>query len=289
LSSLQLEEPPATAGATALVRLVDGLLPGSLPAARFALQTALLDRFALARGRPLWDVLRELLPEPAEPLPALPLSGLLSSTDPALALAEAERQHGLGLRCFKLKIGPGRLLPPQAALLAGLRARWGGSVKLRLDANGSLAPGELASTSAEIERFQPDFVEEPLARPELELLRTLPFDWALDESLQVLPLDRVAALSRLPRCRALVLKLTTLGGFGAAAALARCARSNGKLALLSHALDGALGWLASVHFAFALGSSAAAGLWPRADGASSELFVAGNLRLPLAPGLGPVC
>lgn len=289
LSALALDEPPVSLGAAGLIQLVEGLLPASLPAARFALQTALLDRLAQAQRRPLWSLLQDLLPDPAEALPVLALSGLLTGDELGIAVGEAERQYALGLRCFKIKIGPGRLRPSQAALLAALRARWGTSVTLRLDANGSLAAGEFAATAAALAQFQPELVEEPLAPADHALLDTLPFDWALDESLQILPLERVAALSRLPRCRALVLKLTTLGGFGAAAALALCARSNGKLAIVSHALDGALGWLASVHFAFALGSSSAAGLWPRADGAGSELFVAGGLQRPLRPGLGSAC
>lgn len=289
LSALELVEPPESLGAAGLVRLVHGLLPDTLPAARFALQTALLERLALAQQRPLWSVLRELLPQPEGPSQSVPLSGLLSSGEPALALTDAERQHALGIRCFKIKIGPGRLLPPQADLLAALRARWGANVTLRLDANGSLDATGLAATAAEIAAFHPELVEEPLAEPNHELLPALPFDWALDESLQALPVERVAELCRLPRCRALVLKLATLGGFGVAAELARCARSNGKLAIPSHALDGVLGWLASVHFAIALGSSTAAGLWPRADGLDSRLVAAGGLHPPLAPGLGATC
>lgn len=286
LSALVLDEPPEAISPAELVQSVEAVLPGSVPAARFALQTALLDRLALQQRRPLWSVLQELLPKPSAPARAIPLSGLLSSAEPQLALAEAERQHALGIRCFKIKIGPARLLPRQAELLAALRGRWGASVALRLDANGSLAPGEIGATSAELACFRPELVEEPLAEPDPELLSTLPFDWALDESLQVLPQRRVATLCQLPRCRALVLKLTTLGGFGAAAALVECARSSGKLAIVSHALDGAVGWQASAHFALALGSNAPAGLWPRADGVSSVLFAAGSLQQPRAPGLG---
>lgn len=286
LSALVLDEPLASASPAQLVDLAEALLPRALPAARFALQTALLDRLALLQGRPLWSVLRELLASSAERVQAIPLSGLLSSREPQLALAEAQRQHSAGIRCFKIKVGPGRLLPAQAALLGALRQRWGESVALRLDANGSLALGEIQAISADLARFRPELVEEPLAEPRPELLSALPFDWALDESLQALPLERVAALCRLPRCRALVLKLTTLGGFGAAAALAECARGGGKDAIVSHALDGPVGWLASVHFALALGSRAAAGLWPRADGVGSTVFGAGGLQPPLAPGLG---
>ncbi|MEY4545174.1 MAG: hypothetical protein RL685_1369 [Pseudomonadota bacterium] len=285
LARLELEEPSSTS-AGELVRLAESHLPSSMPAARFALQTALLERLALRQQRPLWAVLRDLLPAAAAAVRAIPLSGLLASPEPAIALQQAEQLHALGIRCFKLKIGPERLLPPQAALLAGLRSRWGQEVSLRLDANRSLAMRGLEATGAELASYQPEFVEEPLAQPHAELLAELPFDWALDESLQSMPADQVARLCRLPRCRALVLKLTALGGFGACAALASCASASRKVAVVSHTLDGPLGWLASVHFALALGSSAAAGLWPRADGSSSPLLVAGCLQPPDEPGLG---
>jgi L-Ala-D/L-Glu epimerase len=286
LALLELEEPWSSTSAGELVQLAEARLPSSLPAARFALQTALLERLALRQRRPFWDVLRDLLPAASAAVHAIPLSGLLASPEPAIALQQAEQLHALGIRCFKLKIGPERLLRPQAALLAGLRSRWGQEVSLRLDANRSLAMRGLEATGAELASYQPEFVEEPLAQPHAELLAALPFDWALDESLQGMPVEQVAGLCRLPRCRALVLKLTALGGFGACAGLASCARTSRKLAIVSHTLDGPLGWLASAHFALALGSSAAAGLWPRADGASSSLFVAGCLQPPNEPGLG---
>lgn len=286
LIGLELEEPPTSTSAGELVRLVEARLPSSVPAARFALQTALLERLALHQRRPFWDVLRDLLPASPAAVHAIPLSGLLASPEPAIALQQAEQLHALGIRCFKLKIGPGRLLPSQAALLAGLRSRWGPDVSLRLDANCSLAMRELAATSAELASYQPELVEEPLAQPHPELMAELPFDWALDESLQGMPAEQVADLCRLPRCRALVLKLTTLGGFGVCAALASRARASGKVAVVSHTLDGPLGWQASAHFALALGSSAAAGLWPRADGSSSRLFRAGCLQPSDEPGLG---
>jgi o-succinylbenzoate synthase len=286
LVGLELEESTTSTSAGEIVRLVEARLPSSLPAARFAVQTALLERLALRQRRPFWAVLRDLLPAAPAAANAIPLSGLLASPEPASALEQAEQLHALGIRCFKLKIGPDRLLPPQAALLAGLRSRWGLGVSLRLDANRSLALRELEATGAELASYQPELVEEPLAQPDAALLAELPFDWALDESLQGMPAEQVADLCRLPRCRGLVLKLTTLGGFGACAALAGCARSSGKVAVVSHTLDGPLGWQASAHFALALGADVAAGLWPRADGSRSPMFAAGCLQPPEEPGLG---
>src|SRR5688572_1129859 len=60
LGALELFAPPVSAPATEIVELVARLLPPELPAARFALQTALLDRLARDRQQPLWSVLQGL-------------------------------------------------------------------------------------------------------------------------------------------------------------------------------------------------------------------------------------
>src|SRR5213075_418562 len=96
-------------------------LPPELPAARFALETVLLDRAGQRSGQPLWRLLSELIPGPrtAEPVG---LCALLPSADPAHALELARRGVAEGLRTFKLKLGPGRLAAPQEATLDLLRA-----------------------------------------------------------------------------------------------------------------------------------------------------------------------
>jgi L-alanine-DL-glutamate epimerase-like enolase superfamily enzyme len=276
---LQLEQPAAVLAATI------ALVPSELPAARFALQTALLDRLGREQRRPLWSLLRELSGAP-EPASEVPLCVLLSSVDPAAARREALQHFGLGVRSFKLKIGPERLQPAQAALLAGLRGEFGDRVSLRLDANQSLLRAELAETFEAVARYRPEFVEEPVSAPEPLELSRLSCGWALDESLQCIAAEQLLALSSLPGCRALVLKPTALGGFGRCLALAERARSCGQAVVVSHVFEGELGWLACAHLAIALGPGAAAGLWPMAVPGGSDLVRSGQLQPPLGPGLG---
>ena len=110
---------------------------------------------------------------------------------------------------------------------------------------------------------------------------------ALDESLQGCA-GRLPALARLPLCSAIVLKPTTLGGFGTCIELAAQAGSLGKAAVVSHALEGPLGWLANAQLALALAPGAAAGLWPMASGALSPLVRDGCLQPTTHHGLGAI-
>ncbi|HKO90196.1 MAG TPA: enolase C-terminal domain-like protein, partial [Polyangiaceae bacterium] len=159
-------------------RALAGLLPVDLPSARFALETALFDRLGLRLGRPLWSLLREPGGEP-EPASPVALCSLLPSDDPQAALAQAVRERALGVHAFKLKIGPDIVQPAQLQLLASLRATLGERVELRLDANRSLEARTVREVFEQMAVYQPEFVEEPLAQPELEPLRELACGWAL--------------------------------------------------------------------------------------------------------------
>src|ERR1700710_2318273 len=92
----------------ALLQGASALVPREVPAARFALETALLDRLGQTLGRPLWSLLREALGERLGNAPPSPLElcVLLPSGPPALALGTARRHLGNGTRQFKIKIGP---------------------------------------------------------------------------------------------------------------------------------------------------------------------------------------
>jgi L-alanine-DL-glutamate epimerase-like enolase superfamily enzyme len=272
------------------------LLPADVPAARFALETALLDRLGLRLQRPLWSLLRECVAEqhagnhdvdPSGTQGPLPLCALLSCQDPGLAGDQARRHVAAGVRCFKLKIGPGVLQPAQERVLRCLRAELGAAVQLRLDANGSLDRATLGDTLQRLASYAPEFVEEPILRPLPEELSHSPCPWALDESLQTLEPARLDELVSLSTCRALVLKPTTLGGFSRCLGLARLGRRHDCEPVISHALEGPLGWLACVHLAMALRPGAAAGLWPLPHQApAARLSHGAELDTPHTAGLG---
>ncbi|RYE88950.1 MAG: hypothetical protein EOO75_12615, partial [Myxococcales bacterium] len=104
--------------------------PLASPAARFALETALLDLAARSQGVPLH---RRLRPGPA---PAVARSGLLQESTPRALDAEALARRAEGLRHLKLKVGAGPV-EDDVERVRRLRETLGSGVSLRLDANGS--------------------------------------------------------------------------------------------------------------------------------------------------------
>jgi L-alanine-DL-glutamate epimerase-like enolase superfamily enzyme len=209
------------------------------------------------------------------------------SADPTRAAGLAQEYLEAGVQVFKLKIGPECLRAEQLATLEALRRRFGRAITVRLDANGSLAPAALGSTLAQLARFEPELLEEPVRGMGAAELATSPCPLALDESLQELSdADRERLLERTGAV-AVVLKPTTLGGLGACLRLAAIARRLGRDAIVSHALEGPLGWSACAHLALALASPRAAGLWPLAhQRAGRPALENGRLLAPGEPGLG---
>jgi o-succinylbenzoate synthase len=265
------------------------LIPEEFPAARFALETALLDRLGRHLRRPLWSLLQDLVSGlPANQAGPVELCALLDSCDPERALAEARRQGSSGVNTFKLKIGPHVLQPEQAATLTVLRTALGRSIQLRLDANGSLDRSTWAETLQQVAAYDPQYVEEPLADPRPEDFARSSCPLALDESLRSLDQSSLLQFLSLPSCVALVLKPTALGGFSRCMALAGLARAHARALVVSHALEGPLGWLACAHLALALAPGAAAGLWPLAHQLArpQPLLRGGKLHAPQAAGLG---
>jgi o-succinylbenzoate synthase len=286
LDGSQLAALAAASSAADVLASVAALLPEAPPAARFGLETVLLDRLARASGQPLWRLLAALAGTGSAPR-EVALCGLVPSAEPAAAARVVEAHLKAGVRVFKLKIGPERLSASQEATLEALRGRFGRAVALRLDANGSLNRSELASTLQRLARFEPELLEEPVADLEPRDLVDSPCPLALDESLQELSeAERERRIESL-RPGILVLKPTCLGGFGSCLRLAALARRLGIDTIVSHALEGPIGWSACAHLALALGSPRAAGLWPlRHQRCPSPGVADGRLLAPAAPGLG---
>jgi O-succinylbenzoate synthase len=237
---LHVESPAQVAGVVATV---------DAPAARFALETALLAALAqrartslayVLAAAPQHDVTRAIVVD--------------SDGDPRLTTA----------RCVKIKLGR----PATAAdLMRVVRiARAAPAARLRFDANRGwprdVTPGLLRAIAAALgaDAARVDYVEEPCALAHELLVEPLPLPIALDESLIELPvvvLDTALASGRLA---ALVLKPTLLGGLGRCIELAALARSYGVAAIASHALESSIGRAACTQLARALGGTHAHGV-----------------------------
>jgi o-succinylbenzoate synthase len=262
--------------------------PGEAPAARCALECALLDLISQRAGHPL---ARWLAPGATTTVMVNAALGALAGAQERLAGALAA-----GYRCLKVKVGLG---PPEQelALLRDLAEGLPAGAMLRLDANRAWSAGAATIFLAGLEGLPVQLLEEPLRDPTPQGLAQLaarsPVPLALDESLGGSPsgswLGCGAAWA--------ILKPTRLGGLLPSLSLARQAREAGLGVVVTSTLETALGVTAAAHLSAALdatGPAVAHGLatadWLQGDPTPAPLIApapgGARLALPQGPGLG---
>lgn len=274
------------------------------PAARCAIETALLDLQAQAAGQTLraWllataaDERRQAPPLAADELAVNAVLGALAPGRAATldkAVADALRA---GFTILKLKVG---IAAPalDSARLRALGAGLPGHISLRLDANGAWNEADAALFLAACAGLPIDSVEEPLAAPDSAALARLQqrcaWPLAVDESWPKFAAASEAFFAA-PPVRRLVIKPPRLGGLLPSLALARRAAAAGLAVVVTSSVDSACGVLAAAQLAAAIDAHAGArpahGLatsaWLAADTGAPPAISAGRLRLPAAAGLG---
>lgn len=268
-----------------------GPAPGDAPAARLALETALLDLAAQAAELSLAAYLRTGQkdftggPAPAE----LAVNAALGSID-RLADESVGSACKAGFRVLKLKVGVASIDHDikQLRRVVALLPR---GVQLRLDANCAWSGAAAKSFLRRCADLPIEMLEEPLAEPTLEQLRSLQGQTriaiAIDESAE--RLDTLRILQDAP-VRRLVIKPTRCGGLLAAFLLAQRALAAGLDCVVTSSVESACGVTAAAHLATAIGNQLAHGLatseWLAADTGAPPTIVDGRLFLPHAAGLG---
>ncbi len=262
-------------------------LPGDItlaPAARCAIECALLDLAAQAAGVGLGQFLRGAPCAPDVAVNAA-LGGLAANSEDAVRKACAD-----GFTVLKLKVGSAPV-DADIAHLQRLAALLPADAKLRLDANRAWSESDAAHFLAACAGLPVEQLEEPLADPQPAALARLQaacaFPLALDESGPRDATDNFFAASPLRR---LVLKPPRLGGLLPALALAHAAGAAGIDCVVTSSLDSACGILAAAHLAAALGNKLAHGLatagWLVEDTGLAPRIQAGRLIFPDELGLG---
>jgi len=254
------------------------------PAARCAVETALLDLAAQSRGIPLFRLLH---PEAQRTVPVNAALGRLDGAFEA-RLREALDQ---GFRVLKVKLGVYPVAEELLRLGVACRSLPAG-ITLRLDANGAWTPAVATDVIAVLADLPVESLEEPLATPDPDVLRALQartaFPLALDESLTGRDRERLLAE---PPVRRLVLKPMALGGLLPALELRRRAARAGMDCVVTSTLEGDIGLWAAAHLAAGFGPDLAHGLatagWFE-DARQAPVPDAGVIRLPELPGLDRV-
>jgi o-succinylbenzoate synthase len=276
----------ALAAARAPERLEDVQLPAWLdatPAARHAIELALLDGLAQRAGIPLRRLLH------AGALDEVPVGALLAAREPAALAREAWAAAAEGFGTVKLKVAHGPLAD-DLARAAVVRDAAGPGVRLRLDANGGWDEPSALNALRRLARLNVELCEQPSM--DVDSLRRLrgatPVPIAADESV---PRSNGEVLNAVD---AVVLKPMVLGGLLPALEWARRARAHGLRALVTTSLDGAVARLGAAQLAAAL---LADGPMPDAGLATGRLLerdvcedpappTRGRVALPEKPGLG---
>ncbi len=282
LSPSALERALSQEVAEEALDAISQLLPASLPAGRFALETAALDLLGHERGLPAPELLG------AAPRAERSLALLLGKAADAALFERATAALRAGYTCLKLKLGAEGSLQRELAHVIELRRRIGPAVALRLDANGALTRAQLERACAALSGARVELFEEPGELP--AALGSVPL--ALDESLQALEPTAVAARARATGASFVVLKPTALGGLRHCQRVAARAREVHAATIVSHCFDGPWAMRAAAALALALPAGPAQGLAPHAalasfPGVEAEPCVRGGaLRGWSQPGLG---
>jgi L-Ala-D/L-Glu epimerase / N-acetyl-D-glutamate racemase len=213
----------------------------------------------------------------------------LVAGEPAAVAADAERWAGEGFSTFKLKLGTG----DDARQVRAVREAVGPEARIRVDANASWDVAAAVRTLRELEEFDIELAEQPVATLEeaVEVATATSIPIAADESVESRD-DAERAVS-LGACDLTGVKLSKVGGPEEAIEIAEVLPS-----YVSSALDGPVGIAAAAQVAQTLGESAPTGAVEVAHGlATQRLFSStvasiecelceGMLYLPSGPGLG---
>jgi len=236
--------------------------------AKFAVETAVLDLAAQREGVSLVQQLGFTQPD------ALQNSLLVSGE------AEAMHLFRQGHRNFKLKAqGAAK---DTLDLLRRLFEAGGGTTNIRVDANGSWDRDTVLSFLRQSPQDSICFVEQPFPVGDLDscvwLRDRMPVPIALDEGAV-----STTAIGDAARCGAaqLIIIKPMYRGFHGALRLATAAAEHGLGACVTHAMDGTVGRLATMHVAAAVDATCPESSWPHG------LYAPGLTHLADEPTLQP--
>ncbi len=176
---------------------------------------------------------------------------------PAMPVSEIEEwwQRFDGCTAVKIKVAePGETIDDDVARVGEVRRVVSPEVSFRLDANAAWSPAEAKVAIEALERFEIDYVEQPVATLEemsqlRDLLGASPIRLAADEVVRKThQLDQV----RDAGCDVVIVKSSPLGGFSHTMRLAQEAHESGLEIVVSSGLESSVGLTHATHVAMAI-------------------------------------
>ena len=266
------EAPPA------LIEALD-----DAPAARHAVESAVLDAHGRHERRPLASLLAD------DPAATVPVNATVGDGSVVETVAAAREAVDAGFDCLKLKVGAGDL-DRDVARLQAVGAAVGDGVAVRADANAAWDRRTAHEAVDAFAALDLSYLEQPLAADDLDghaALRGRGVGIALDETLATTPPEAVIDADA---ADVLVLKPMALGGPARAHAVARWALAAGVDPVVTTTIDAAPARTAAVHVAAAVPDVRPCGL-ATADALDSDLVPdpapveAGAVAVPAGPGV----
>lgn len=260
-------------------------------ALRHGWNQALLDLHARQSDRSLTQELRRLAPTGPTPATTVTVNATLGTKTLPDSVAAAAAAVKAGYSCLKLKIGPA---PHEVERVAAVRAAIGPAVRLRLDANASWAPDQAPRLLQRFQELDIEYIEQPFPPGRMQQLadvaRDSPIKIAADESAH--NLAHALQLAQRKVCPVIIVKPQALGGLDRALEVIQAAHKNGIQAVVTDAVDSAVGRAGAASLAALLGKEApacgiASGTHLERDVVPApELPKKGRLAVPHGPGHG---
>ncbi|HZA14382.1 MAG TPA: o-succinylbenzoate synthase [Myxococcaceae bacterium] len=229
----------------------------SAPAARHAVESALLDVIARRRGMPL----RALLTK--QPRDEVAVGTVVAAAEPEAVAVEAKAAVASGFQTLKLKLARSAI-DVDVRRLAAARAAVGPEIRIRGDVNGGWSESEAGDNLRRVGAVGLELCEQPVPVGAVARMRSLrgavPCRIAADESVRSAA-DAATLLEPTPAVDLLVLKPMVLGGLWRSLEIARRAAARGVGTYVSSSLDGVVARGAAAQLAAALpGGEWASGL-----------------------------
>ncbi|MFN0061083.1 MAG: mandelate racemase/muconate lactonizing enzyme family protein [Myxococcaceae bacterium] len=222
-------------------QLLDAGVLRDAPAARSAVEMALLDVLGRRSGVPLAKLFDD------SPSATVEVSAQLITRDTETAIRLALRAVGLGFQTLKLKVRDSR----ECERVGAVRNAIGRAFKLRVDANGQWSETEALEHLQAFSRYHVELCEQPVAdfATLLRVAAESPVPLAADESAKNALADGPGSI------RFVVLKPLVWGGLVRVWRAAQQAKSLGLTVVLTHAFDSPRACEAVAHLASALESN----------------------------------
>ena len=214
------------------------------PSVEFGLETAIYDLVSQIEGKSLSQYLN---PNASHTIKSNGIVGIHSFSE--------------NYSTMKVKVGFKNLFD-ELNHFDKLTAEFGGDVKFRVDANGSMDLPRAIRFCKEIEKFNIDYIEQPLPKHELEdfaeLRNHTNIPIAVDESL-----TDIYSAKKIIEAQAadiFIIKPTISGGFKTCKEIIDLSLSEKIKTIITSSLEGPIGLSACAHFASALSLKEACGL-----------------------------